>query len=73
MVVVFPAFLKESHPLAEYSDAAFHKECFDKSPDAQEVNRLFEKYNQIWENRPKNIESREDIDSWGKSAFAEFE
>ena len=72
-VVAFPAFLKKSHPLAKYSDAAFHKECFDKSPDAQEVARLFERYNQIWEKRPKNIKSRKDIDAWGKSAFAEFE
>ena len=73
MVVAFPAFMKKSHPLSKYSDAAFHKECFDKSRDAQEVTRLFKRYNEIWESRPKNLKNRKDIDAWGKSAFAEFE
>jgi hypothetical protein len=72
-VVAFPAFLKKSHPLAKYSDAAFHKECFDKNGDAQEITRLFERYNQIWKDRPKNLTNHKDINAWGKSAFAEFE
>jgi len=72
-VVAFPAFLKKTHSLARYSDAAFHKECFDRSPDAEKVARLFDRYRQVWQNRPKGLKDQKDIDAWGKSAFAEFE
>ena len=72
-VVGFPAFLKKTHPLAAYSDAAFHKECFDKSPDRDAVLKLFDRNEEIWRNRPRGLTTQKEIDEWGKSAFAEFE
>lgn len=72
-VVSFPAFLKKTHTLAMYSDAAFHQECFDNSPDGSGVIKLFERYRQIWENRPQELKTQKEIDEWGRSAFADFE
>lgn len=72
-VVGFPAFLKKTHALAAYSDAAFHKECFDKSPDRFAVTKLFDRNQQIWRNRPRGLKTQKEIDEWGKLAFAEFE
>jgi hypothetical protein len=72
-VVSFPAFLKKTHALARYSDAAFHQECFDNSPDGSAVIKLFDRYRKIWENRPKELKTQEEIDEWGEFAFADFE
>jgi hypothetical protein len=72
-VVSFPAFLKKTHTLARYSDAAFHQECFDNSPDGGAVSKLFDRYHQIWESRPQGLKTRKEIDEWGESAFADFE
>ena len=72
-IEAFPAFLKNTHPLARYSDAAFHKECFDKSPDAIAVTKLYDRFCKIWESRPRGLVTDKEVVEWGKSAFAEFE
>jgi hypothetical protein len=72
-VVSFPAFLKSTHPLAKYSDAAFHEQCFSNSMDAEGVRQLFGKYREIWDSRPTDLKNQKDIENWGRSAFAEFE
>ena len=71
-IIGFPAFLKPGHSLASYSDSAFHEECFVGSPDSDAVNRLYERYRQIWDSRPRDLKSVEEIEAWGKAAFREF-
>ena len=68
----FPAFLRPTHPLFKYSDAVFHATCFAHSPDRDTVERLYQRYRVIWENRPKDIPSVAEIEAWGKKAFDEF-
>lgn len=71
--VMFPAFLKPGHRLYTYSDGAFHKRCFDASPDKAEVERLYSRFRQIWADRPRNLTTSEEIEKWGQSAFKEFD
>jgi hypothetical protein len=68
---MFPAFLGKSHPLHRYSDAVFHRRCFETSPDREEVERLFARFRHIWDHRPPNM-TMEEVEAWGRSAFAEF-
>jgi hypothetical protein len=67
---MFPAFLGTSHPLHRYSDGLFHR-CFEASPDREEVERLFARFRHIWDHRPSNM-TMEEVEVWGRSAFAEF-
>ena len=55
-IVSFPAFLPESHPLARFSDAAFHYHCFRADPDNEEVEALHDLYQAIWRERPAHLE-----------------
>lgn len=71
-VVGFPAFLGQSHPMARFSDAAFHAECFAASGDKDAVETLFRRYREIWDSRPRNLRTRAEIEAWGKEAFKEF-
>jgi hypothetical protein len=72
-VVAFPAFLGPGHPLSRYSDAAFHGACFARCPDEADVSRLFRRYREIWENRPRHMQSTAEIEEWGQKAFKEFQ
>ena len=65
-----PAFLKSTHRLARFSDAAFHQECFLASPEHEEVERLWERYRAIWARAPSTLEEGE---IWVKEAFLEFD
>lgn len=69
---MFPAFLGASHPLHRYSDGVFHRQCFAASPDRDEVERLFARFRYIWDHRPSNM-TMEEVEAWGRSAFAEFQ
>jgi hypothetical protein len=71
--VMFPAFLKAGHRLHLYSDGVFHQRCFDASPDKEEVEKLHSRFRQIWAERPKNLNTPEEIDDWEKSAFKELD
>jgi hypothetical protein len=69
---MFPAFLPPSHSLHRYSDGVFHRNCFEASPDREEVERLFARFRYIWDHRPSNM-TMEEVEAWGRSAFAEFD
>jgi hypothetical protein len=71
--ISFPAFLKSTHPLANYSDAVFHKECFQQSPYRQKIELLYQQWQEIWNSRPKDLKTIEEMDAWSKSAFANFD
>lgn len=71
-VIAFPAFLGVGHSLSRFSDSAFHRTCFSRCPESAEVESLYRRYRKIWENRPKDLKSAEEIDAWGKEAFKDF-
>ena len=71
--VAFPAFLKAGHRLHWYSDGLFHRECFAASPDKEEVEKLYARFRQIWDDRPRDLKTLEEIEKWGRSAFKEFD
>ena len=71
-IASFPAFLPPTHRLARFSDAACHLECFNRAPESEAVARLFRLYRDIWESRPKNLKSLDEMNAWGKSAFKDF-
>lgn len=50
----FPAFLRPTHRLWKYSDGVFHKACFERSPDREEVERLLERLAEILKNAPED-------------------
>jgi hypothetical protein len=71
-IVGFPSFLPSHHELAEFSDAAFHKICFENAPEHEAVERLYHRYREIWESRPRNLKNLEEIEAWGQEAFKDF-
>lgn len=71
-VIGFPAFLPSEHRFYRYSDAAFHRQCFQEWPDGPEFEHLYQRFRRIWESRPKNLASLEEIDAWGKKAFKDW-
>lgn len=68
-IVGFPAFIPKSHRLHQFSEGVFHKSCFQEWEDKEEFENLFQKHQAIWESRPMNLKSAEEIENWGKEAF----
>lgn len=71
-VVAFPAFLPTTHELSFFSDAPFHRDCFDADPRAAQVDELYRRYRAIWDSRPKHLKNMEEIEAWGREAFKNF-
>ena len=71
-VVSFPAFLKPEHRLGEFSDAAFHRQCFEMDPRSAEVSPLYERYRKTWDSRPTDLKTLQEMEAWGREAFKEF-
>lgn len=71
-LIGFPAFLKAGHKFSEYSDAAFHSDCFMAWKDQAEFQALYEKFQKIWSDRPLNV-SWPEVMEWGKNAFDELD
>lgn len=70
--VSFPAFIPPGHELSDFSDSAFHRDCFASWEHRDELQYLYDRYREIWETRPGNRKSLEDIEVWGKGAFEEL-
>jgi hypothetical protein len=68
--VAFPAFVPEGHEFSEFSDGVFHKHCFLAWEDHDRFQCLYENYERVWKSRPSNL-SFEQIEEWGRHAFAE--
>jgi hypothetical protein len=45
-----------------YSDGVFHRQGYDASPDKEEVENLYSRYRQIWDERPRNLKSAAEIE-----------
>lgn len=71
-VIGFPAFIPKTHRLHQFSEGVFHKTCFQSWEDKEEFESLYNRHQAIWESRPKNLKTLEEIDAWGKKAFEEI-
>ena len=69
-VETFPAFLRPDDPLYRYSDAAFHADCFAKDPQREQVEQAYAEFRTIWDSRPTDVKTAEEMEAWGRSAFA---
>lgn len=67
--VATAAFLRQTHPLARYSDATFHRACFEGSPDRAEVERLYDRYKEVMRGAPTDMAEYE---RWVVEATKEF-
>ncbi len=71
-VVSFPAFLPSAHDLSSFSDAAFHAVCLKGHPRGGDVERLYARYREIWDSRPTDLKTLEEVEAWGREAFKNF-
>lgn len=71
-LTAFPAFLPTNHRFGKFSDAAFHTACFDKDPDANDVDNMHYVYKKIMDGRPKDLKTIEEMDAWSKEAFQDW-
>jgi len=71
-LIGFSAFLPVSHRLAVFSDAAFHRSCFEADSRHLEVTELFRRFTAIWESRPAGLQTLDEIEAWGREAFKDF-
>jgi hypothetical protein len=71
-LTAFPAFLPSDHLFGKFSDAAFHTICFEKDPDADAVHDVFYIWKKIWDSRPKELKTIEEMEAWNKEAFKDF-
>lgn len=69
--IAFPAFVPAGHEFSAFSDGVFHEACFKEWDKHLQFQRLYDEYKRIWESQPKGL-SFEEIDAWGKRAFAEL-
>jgi hypothetical protein len=68
-VATFPAFLPRGHELSAFSDAAFHRACFDAHPSAARVKDLYARYQRVWDDRPRDLKTLADVEAWQRAAF----
>jgi len=67
--VAFPAFIPCGHKFSQFSDSVFHADCFSSWSERETFQSLYDTYRKIWDTRPSNLESLEDIEAWGRNAF----
>jgi len=69
-VVAFPAFLKPSHRLARFSDAVFHRQCFEECRERREVEQLLEEVKAALAGGPTTLDEYE---AWAKERIEEMQ
>jgi hypothetical protein len=68
----FPAFLPYDHKFGRFSDAAFHKACFEKDPDAEDVNMMLYVYDKLLQSIPKGLKTVEEINAATQETFKDW-
>lgn len=67
--VATQAFLQSSHPLARYSDAPFHRDCFEHSPDRAKVEALVARWKKVMREAPS---TPAEYEKWIAQSAKEF-
>ncbi len=71
-VVAFPAFLPGGHSFADFSDTSMHESCFRQDSRSGAVEDLYARFREIWDSRPTDLKTIEEIEAWGREAFKNF-
>lgn len=71
-ITAYPAFLPADHRFGKFSDAAFHTICFEKDPDAGAVGDMYYVWKKIFDGRPKDLKTVEEIDAWTREAYQDW-
>ena len=69
--VRFPGFIPKGHSLHAFCDGAYHRGCFERSVQAQRVDALYRRFQEIFAARPKSA-TLDDADDWASRAFADL-
>lgn len=69
-VVATPPFLESTHRLARFSDAAFHRRCFEEAAEHAEVENLLMRFKEKMATGPRTLEEYE---SWLKDSMRDSE
>ena len=70
-IVAFTAFLRPVHRLHRFSDAAFHRPCFEGCPERRAVEEVYGRFRRIWDSRPLDATLAES-EAWARVAFDEL-
>jgi hypothetical protein len=68
----FPAFLPYDHRFGRFSDAAFHKVCFEKDEDAQAVDDMLYVWERIMKSMPRDLVTEELRAAWYAENFQDW-
>lgn len=68
----FPAFLPYDHRFGRFSDAAFHKVCFEKDTDAQAVDDMLYVWERIMKSMPRDLVTEELRTAWYTENFQDW-
>jgi hypothetical protein len=68
----FPAFLPYDHRFGRFSDAAFHKVCFEKDEDAQAVDDMLYVWERIMKSMPRDLATEEQRTAWYTENFQDW-
>lgn len=71
-IVAFTAFLPKWHRLWRFSDGVLHRKCYELLPERGELERLYSRFQEIWDSRPKELTSIAEMEEWGRHAFKDF-
>ena len=63
-IIAFPAFIPSDHIFSQYSDAAYHSDCFASWEYGKELLALYEGYNAIYSQRPMPPENIQNFQEW---------
>jgi hypothetical protein len=71
-LTAFPAFLPADHRFGKFSDAAFHTTCFDKDPDANDVENMRYVWEKIMKTMPRDLVTEEQRNAWYAENFQDW-
>ena len=72
-IIAFPAFLPAKHRLWQYSDAAFHAQCFAAWSERPAFDALYQRAQALSNTRPHDVTTTAEMDAWGREASARWE
>lgn len=68
----FPAFVPYDHKFGKFSDAAFHKSCYEKDTDRDEVDNMLWVWEQLLKSIPRGLTTLEEINAATQEAFKDW-
>jgi hypothetical protein len=71
-VTGFPAFLPRAHRHARFSDAVFHRACFERDSAVRDLEGLYARFRRTIDARPRRVTTLADAERWQTEAIAKL-